>query len=114
MTSSSDRLDRMESLLERFIETSVANQREIQQLVTSNSRSIQALSDEFVEHKLTTAEERQELREAIQRLTTLNEGVFNLLSSLDEDRPTILRKLNSIENKVDRLLERGNGEQPQP
>jgi hypothetical protein len=25
--------------------------------------------------------------------------------ALDSDRPTILRKLNSIENKVDRLLE---------
>jgi hypothetical protein len=43
--------------------------------------------------------------DAIQRLTTLQEGVINLLASLDEDRPTILRKLNGIENKVDRLLE---------
>jgi hypothetical protein len=47
----------------------------------------------------------QRVDDAIQRLTTLQEGVINLLASLDEDRPTVLRKLNSIENKVDRLLE---------
>jgi methyl-accepting chemotaxis protein len=44
-------------------------------------------------------QERAELRQA-----TL--GIANLLASLDEDRPTILRKLNAIENKVDRLLEK--------
>ena len=32
------------------------------------------------------------INEAIQRLTTLNEGVVNLPSSLDEDRPTILKR----------------------
>ena len=47
--------------------------------------------------------------ESIRRLTALNEGVVNMLSSLDEDRPTVLRKLNAIERKVDRLLERGDG-----
>ena len=50
---------------------------------------------------------------AIQCLTMLNEGVVNLLSSLDEDRPTVLRKLNAIENKVDRLLEQGNADESQ-
>lgn len=128
MTNSSDRIDRMEALLEQFIAASTADRQEsnerltrIEQLVESNSRSIQASSDELVEFRLTiaeereqTAEERQELREAILRLTTLNEGVINLLGSLDSDRPTILRKLSSIENKVDRLLEQGNSDQPQP
>ena len=33
-------------------------------------------------------------------------GLTRLLAGLDEDRPTVLRKLNSIENKVDRLLDR--------
>jgi hypothetical protein len=46
----------------------------------------------------------QRVDEAIQRLITVQEGIINLLESLDEDRPTVLRKLNSIENKVDRLL----------
>lgn len=80
---------------------------ELQQIVESNSRAIQALADRITE--LThvqeeAAEERAELRRA-----TI--GIANLLSSLDSDRPTILRKLNTIENKVDRILERGN--QPQ-
>ena len=54
------------------------------------------------------AEERQELRNATLRLTTLNEGVINLLGSLDEVKPTVLRKLSTIKDKLDRLLERGN------
>ena len=115
MTNSSSSIDRMEALLEQFIAASTADRQEsnerltrIEQLVESNSRSIQASSDELVEFRLTiaeereqTAEERQELREAILRLTTLNEGVINLLGSLDSDRPTILRKLSTIENECE-------------
>jgi hypothetical protein len=76
----------------------------LRQLTESNARSIQALGDDIAEMRLSmqkgfehSLEEREELRQA-----TL--GIANLLSSLDEDRPTILRKLNVIENKVDRLL----------
>lgn len=58
----------------------------------------------MAEISLEAADERRELREATLRLDRVVEGIANLLSSLDEDRPTILRKLNSIENKVDRLL----------
>lgn len=93
---------------------------ELQQIVESNSRAIQAMLDAQASDRL----EREEFRDtmdatiarldtAIQRLTTLNEGVVNLLSSLDEDRPTVLRKLNAIENKVDRLLEQGNADASQ-
>ena len=93
---------------------------ELQQIVESNSRAIQAMLDAQASDRL----EREEFRDrmdatiarldtAIQRLTTLNEGVVNLLSSLDEDRPTVLRKLNAIENKVDRLLEQGNADESQ-
>lgn len=95
MTSSSDRIDRLEAIVE------------------SNSRAIQAMLDNQASDRL----QREELQaavvsinEAIQRLTTLNQGVVNLLSSLDSDRPTILKKLNAIENKVDQLLERGTGD----
>lgn len=94
---------------------------ELQQIVESNARAIQAMLDAQASDRL----EREEYRDAtnatiarldtaIQRLTTLNEGVVNLLSSLDEDRPTVLRKLTAIENKVDLLLERDNGNQSQP
>ena len=98
MTNSSDRLDRIERILEG------ASQR-----IDSNAKAIQAILDAMTE----AAEERRELREATLRLEGVAEGIANLLSSLDEDRPTILRKLNTIENKVDRILQRGNGDQPQ-
>jgi hypothetical protein len=78
----------------------------IEQLHESAAGSIQALGDDIAELRLTvregfeqSSEERAELRQA-----TL--GIANLLASLDSDRPTILRKLNAIENKVDRILER--------
>lgn len=82
---------------------------ELQQIVESNSRAIQALADHIAEltndvEALTEAgREAQEERAELRRATL---GIANLLSSLDEDRPTILQKLNNIENKVDRLLER--------
>ena len=81
---------------------------ELQQIVESNARSIQALADRNAEishqiedllesQKLATAE-REQLRQA-----TI--GIANLLSSLDSDRPTVLRKLSTIEKKIDRILE---------
>ena len=82
---------------------------ELQQIVESNARSIQALSDRLVEItniQEEAQEERQELRQATIRLERLAEGIVNLLGSLDEDRPTMLRKLNTIESKLDQLLER--------
>jgi len=72
---------------------------ELKQLIASNARAIEA-----------AAEERAELRQAILRLTDLQEGIANLLNRLDEDRPTILRKLTTIETKVDQLLERQEGD----
>lgn len=91
---------------------------ELQQIVESNSRAIQAILEaqeterlRNEEYRREAAEERRELREATLRLGGVAEGIANLLSSLDSDRPTILSKLNKIENKVDRLLERND--QPQ-
>jgi hypothetical protein len=92
---------------------------ELQQIVESNARAIQAMLDaqaterlkheEFVERmdntivRLEASAVRQDA--LIERLTTVNEGVVRLVSFLDDDRPTILRKLNSIEDKVDQLLQ---------
>jgi exonuclease VII small subunit len=84
---------------------------ELRQLVESNARTAQAILEAMAEARIEREEARdqfyagmQRVDEAIQRLTTVQEGVINLLASLDEDRPTVLRKLNSIESKVDRLL----------
>ena len=90
---------------------------ELAKLVQSNARTIQGMLDTMLEDRLERSERNQRLDatisrmdEAISRLTVLNQGVINLLSSLDEDRPTIFRKLSTIENKLDRLLEQGNRE----
>ncbi len=68
---------------------------ELQQIVESNSRTIQAILEaqererlRNEEYRREAAEERAELREATLRLGGVAEGLTNLLSSLDSDRPT--------------------------
>lgn len=86
---------------------------ELQQIVQSNKRAIQGILDAMVEERQDNRERNaridatiSRMDNAIFRLTTLNEGIVNLLASLDEDRPTIFRKLTAIENKVDQILEK--------
>ena len=85
---------------------------ELRQLVASNARAIQAMQDARVEERLQFQETIVRLEDNIvrlenniRRLTDIQAGMVNLLVSLDEERPSVLRRLNSIENKVDRILE---------
>ena len=81
---------------------------ELKQLVESNARSIQALTDTvntFTDSVFEAMQQAQAEREELRQATI---GIANLLAALDQERPTILRKLTAIENKVDRLLEREN------
>lgn len=67
---------------------------ELQQIVESNSRAIQAIleaqatdrlrHEEAIEHLEDSARRHDEL---IERLTVLNEGVVRLVSSLDDASP---------------------------
>jgi seryl-tRNA synthetase len=107
---------------------------ELIRLIEGNARAIQAFGNEIAEFKRVVATdheqsqaERQalsrdvaqlvstqeqnsrELNQAMIRLADTQEGIARLLSSPDEDRPTILRKLNTIEGKVDSLLEHQGG-----
>lgn len=77
----------------------------IEQLQESAARSIQALGDDIAELRLTVREGFEQSSEERAQLRQATLGIANLMTSLDSDRPTILRKLNAIENKVDRLLE---------
>ena len=86
---------------------------ELKQLIESNARATQAMLDNMAEARL----ERQELRDgmvqlqnAVVQLINVQSGIANLLTSLDEDRPTMLRKLTTIENKLDRLLGQKNAQ----
>lgn len=105
MTNSNDRLDQIEALLA-----------ETAQLTRSNAVAIQALTDDLVTFRLTVEQDIQNAHAEREELRRATLGIANLLASLDEDRPTILRKLNNIENKVDRLLSQGNsnGDESQP
>lgn len=74
--SSGERLDRIEAIVE------------------SLARSAQAINNDH--------EERiQTLEDLVARLTRLEEGQNRMLASMDDYRPTILRRLMTIENKVD-------------
>jgi chromosome segregation ATPase len=120
-TAQPDRLDRIEALVE-------ANARSIQALgndiasfkgeVAEFKRVVaadheqaqaerQALSRDVAQLVATQEQNSRELNQAMIRLADTQEGIARLLGSLDEDRPTILRKLNTIEGKVDNLLQRG-------
>ncbi len=106
MTSSngnnSDRLDRIEEIVE------------------SNSRAIQAMLEQQATDRLKREEEKAQheermarledtvirLDDTVARLTRIEEAQNRMLASMDDDRPTVLRRLMSIENKVDTLIER--------
>jgi hypothetical protein len=82
-----DRLDRIEAIVE------------------SNSRAIQAMMEQRATDRLEHEERMRFLEENQRQIIQTQRGIANLVSSLDEDRPTILRKLTAIENKVDSLIE---------
>lgn len=94
ISTSNERMARFDERLEAFGEKIERDHDQVNAELQALSRDVSRLVDTVA----AAAQERQELRDA-----TL--GIANLLSSLDSDRPTILRKLNTIENKVDRLLE---------
>ncbi|MEN9518498.1 MAG: hypothetical protein RLZZ381_1086 [Cyanobacteriota bacterium] len=77
----------------------------IEAIVESNSRTIQAMMEPRATDRLEHEERMRFLEENQRQLIQTQRGIANLVSSLDEDRPTILRKLTVIENKVDSLIE---------
>ncbi len=85
------------------------SEEDLRQLIASNARSIQVMLEQQETTRRQHQEQMSEIRESISRLIIrVEEGLANMLSSLDEDRPTIFRRLMSIENKIDRILEKDN------
>jgi uncharacterized protein YjcR len=74
------------------------------QIVQSNGRAIQAMLDQAATDRLAHEERMQKHEERIQLLENISAGLVNLSTSIDEDRPTILRMLNAIERKTDAIL----------
>lgn len=116
-TAQPDRLDRIEALLDRMAIESERSKRESDERMSrlddrmeELAQSQQATSRDVAQLVTIQQQSSQALNEAMIRLADTQEGVVRLLSSLNEDRPTILRKLNTIEGKVDSLLQRQGGE----
>jgi hypothetical protein len=93
--NSRDRLDRIEAIVE------------------SNSRAIQAMMEQRATDRLEHEERMKRLEDTVirlddtvVRLTRIEEAQNRMLANMDEDRPTVLRRLMAIENKVDTLIER--------
>lgn len=78
---------------------------ELRLVVESNARSIQAMIEQRVTDRLEHEQRIARLEDLAVRLTRIEEAQNRMLSSIDEDRPTVLRKLTTIENKLDRILE---------
>lgn len=96
---------------------------ELKQLVESNARTIQAMLEQQATDRLRHEQRMDELQNAMLQMTSIQNGLARILGSLDpdppadsggrnaglrEDRPIILRRLMSIENKIDRLLDDRN------
>jgi hypothetical protein len=95
-----------------LVETKAAADRAVQ-IAESNGRAIQALLDQAVTDRLRDEERTQRHEERVrlheeemQQLKATNRGLLNLAVLIDEDRPTILRLLNSNNNKLDAILDR--------
>lgn len=106
MTSSngnnSDRLDRIENILDRL----AVGLEDTKAIANSNSRTIQGILDARATERLEHEEKMAVMTDAIQRLIRIEEAQNRMLAGIDENQPTILRKLTTIENKVDSLIER--------
>jgi chromosome segregation ATPase len=75
-----------------------ATLRETQNLAQSIARGVQAMQDKALSDQLKWEEEKALHEAQMAELRDISRGLVNMLSSIDEDRPTILRKLNTIEN----------------
>jgi hypothetical protein len=76
------------------------------QVADSNGRAIQAMLDQAVTDRLVHEERTRQHEERMRRLEAMSEGLINLSTAIDEDRPTILRLLNSNNSKLDSILDR--------
>jgi seryl-tRNA synthetase len=107
--ASNERMARIDERLERMAIESERSKRESDDRFEELTAVTQAIGRDVAQLVTTQEQNSRELTQAMIRLTDTQEGIARLLGSLDEDRPTILRKLNSIEGKVDSLLQHNGG-----
>lgn len=106
VAASNDRMTRIDERLERMAIESERSKRESDERFEELTAVTQSIGRDVAQLIITQEQNSRELTQAMIRLADTQEGIARLLSSLDEDRPTILRKLNTIRGKVDNLLQR--------
>ncbi|WP_229641654.1 phage tail protein [Waterburya agarophytonicola] len=114
--NNSDRLDRIEQLFEQNeirLGRMILQQESDNRRMLAIERTIQAMLEQRATDKLEHDERMRFSEERINRLedvavklANIEEAQNKMLVSIDEDRPTVLRRLMAIENKVDSLIER--------
>jgi hypothetical protein len=100
--NNSDRLERIERILESLAHKTDSNARTVQGMLEQQASERLKREEEKAEHQ----EQIAVMRNAIQQLVRIQQGWVNMVANVDENQPTILRKLTAIENKVDSLIER--------
>lgn len=114
--NSGDRLNRIEKLFEQNeirLGRMILQQESDNRRMLAIERTIQAMLEQRVtdklehEERMRVAEERiNRIEDVAVKLANIEEAQNRMLVSLDEDRPTVLRRLMTIENKVDTLIQR--------
>ncbi len=121
--NNNDRLDRIEKLFEQNeirLGRMILQQESDNRRMLAIERTVQAMLEQratdklehdermrAAEERMRVAEERMNrLEDVAIKLTSIEESQNKMLASIDEDRPTVLRRLMAIENKVDSLIER--------
>jgi ABC-type lipopolysaccharide export system ATPase subunit len=107
--NSNERLDRIEKLFEQNeirLGRLILQQESDNRRILSIEPTVQAMLEQRVTDKLEHEERMNRLEDLVTKLTRIEEAQNKMLANLDDDRPTILRRLMSIENKVDSLIER--------
>lgn len=121
--NNNDRLDRIEKLFEQNeirLGRMILQQESDNRRMLAIERTVQAMLEQRATDKLehdermraaeermrVTEERMNRLEDVAIKLTSIEEAQNKMLASIDEDRPTILRRLMAIDNKVDSLIER--------
>ena len=94
-SNGSDRLDRIEAIVE-------SNSRTIQAILEQQAPDCLRHEERMEKHE----QEIAELKAIASRLTEVQTGMARMLGKIDENNPTVLRRLMNIEDKVDRILEK--------
>ncbi|NBD31699.1 MAG: hypothetical protein GVY17_01665 [Cyanobacteria bacterium] len=93
----------LEQLKQRTNVSEEVARTELRQFIRSNARAIEAIGQKL-------RQGIQSNQELLTRINETNEGLARMFASLDEDRPTLLRRLNSIEQKLDQIIDQNNNQ----